>query len=759
MPDPFMPDVEVHIAFGASYTTVDLSRVWTDVSAYVDLEDQLQISLGRQDERSNADANQLTLTLDNSDGRFTAGRAASPYYPNVKIGRPIRVLATSPDAPNLITNPGAEVNATGWSGFGGASVSRSTTRAHAGPASFLCTWPTAAAEASTVFTTVSGLTVGKLYRYEAYVYVPTSQPRMRLKASVALSPPSTLTNQWERLSVTFRAAATTQDIEVKHADASTAGQTGYFDSTRAQLTSFRFTGFVDEWPVEWDGSDAYAKAKIKGSSRLARLGLSAKLKSMAEMEILTASPIAYYTLGEPSGALQASDSSAFASPPLVGYNPTGLLSAPVFGEATGPGADDLTALLYPAGGGSNRWPLRAETSGSTVASCRIAVTLPAAGSDTIQIMEVGGEAGKALDVYASSTNVVTAQVIQAGSIIATASSAALAAGSYDIAVNCTAAGGLALYVDGALVGSDSATDLGEVSYIQVGGNSTREVVLSHAAVFPAELTLTQIGNHAQALVSGFAGERTDQRAVRLLGWAGVGAPEVFAETGAETMTYQKTAGQSVVDALREVESTEGGVLYDGQDGRVTLRNRSHRYLEAPAVTLDMAAQHVGADYSPKLDRSALLNDVEVSNPVTAESARAVDQASVDDYGAASGSAKSLAEDYEPLQQKAAWLVGSYSQPRARVPSLTVDVVAHKGLTPTIQDLLDLTVGDLIAVVNAPAQAESSTPSYFAEGYTETIGPESYLITFNLSPSYPTLSTFVLGDATRGKLDDAYVLAL
>ena len=96
MPDPYMPDVVVEIAFGSTYATPYLDRVYTDVSDYVELADRIVIGVGRQDERSLADANTLTLTLDNTDGRFTAQRAASPYYPNVKIGRPIRVTATGP---------------------------------------------------------------------------------------------------------------------------------------------------------------------------------------------------------------------------------------------------------------------------------------------------------------------------------------------------------------------------------------------------------------------------------------------------------------------------------------------------------------------------------------------------------------------------------------------------------------------------------------------------------------------------------------
>lgn len=74
------------------------------------------------------------------------------------------------------------------------------------------------------------------------------------------------------------------------------------------------------------------------------------------------------------------------------------------------------------------------------------------------------------------------------------------------------------------------------------------------------------------------------------------------------------------------------------------------------------------------------------------------------------------------------------------------------LPAAAETLLGVTVGDVLAVINAPAQSDTTSPSYFVEGYTETIGPESYSITFNLSPTYPTLNTFVLDDADRGELD-------
>ena len=99
---PYMPDVVVEIAFTSGWSTLAASRSWTDVSAYVELAEGITITGGRGDERSTADANQLTLTFDNRDGRFTSGLATGPYHP-LLIGRPIRVRADKPTSWIAIT--------------------------------------------------------------------------------------------------------------------------------------------------------------------------------------------------------------------------------------------------------------------------------------------------------------------------------------------------------------------------------------------------------------------------------------------------------------------------------------------------------------------------------------------------------------------------------------------------------------------------------------------------------------------------------
>jgi hypothetical protein len=84
--------LKVEIAFATD--PMAASPTWTDVTAYVLQRDGVQVSFGRPDEFSTVQPSTLAITLNNRDGRFTPGYTSGAYYPNVKIGKRIRVTAT-----------------------------------------------------------------------------------------------------------------------------------------------------------------------------------------------------------------------------------------------------------------------------------------------------------------------------------------------------------------------------------------------------------------------------------------------------------------------------------------------------------------------------------------------------------------------------------------------------------------------------------------------------------------------------------------
>ena len=624
MPSLYMPDVQVEIAFNSGYATPSASRTWTDVSTYVELAEGIDINFGRGDELSTTDANSVRLTLDNSDGRFTAARAASPYYPNVKIGRPIRVTATP---------------------VGGSA-------------------------------------------------------------------------------------------------------------------SVRFVGYIDEWPVEWDGTDAYAKASITARSRLARLGLNTKLKSIVEQEILADDPAAYYTLGEPEGATFANDTSGNNAPRLV---QTGSGTAVVFGTATGPSTDGLTAATF-AGGKALRSPAVIAASPTAVwIECFFSTT-----GNTIYVLDTDADTA---GIHGYGLNVISTGRLRAlvqgatGGIVIIDSAASVNDGLTHHALLKTKNGGpTVLYLDGVQVGTDStAITLQSVRGLTLGtqamdiGTGTFTGTMAHVALgITTDIAAGRVTDHANAGLNGFTGETPAARLTRYAGYGGVPAAETSFDTGVDTIAHFDITGLGVIDAMRKVEATEGGVLFDGRDNTLTFHDRDRRYGAAAGLTLSMTTQQVEADYQPKLDRSTLVNIADAANLDGTVTAHVVDQASVDDYGEHSTSLEVASTNTEAPFQAASWRVNKYSEPAGRVPTLSpVDLTSFSAADQA--SILAAAIGTRIDLTGIPSQAAASTASYFVEGYTESIGPESYQITFNVSPGAIYLDVWTVEDPVLGQYD-AYPIA-
>jgi hypothetical protein len=93
-----------------------------------------------------------------------------------------------------------------------------------------------------------------------------------------------------------------------------------------------------------------------------------------------------------------------------------------------------------------------------------------------------------------------------------------------------------------------------------------------------------------------------------------------------------------------------------------------------------------------------------------------------------------------------------------VPQLSVDALAQVGKTVNCAAVMAVGLGDKVTVTNHPAQAGATTTSYFVEGGQFSLGPERFVITWNVSPTYAEDNMLILDDATYGDFS-LYPLAL
>ncbi|MEU7679813.1 hypothetical protein AB0C42_33950, partial [Micromonospora taraxaci] len=89
-PDDQDLQVEVAAAFGADRKADPGTWAWADLSSRL-LADPIQIRAGKSSGARFTSPSSCTVTLDNTDGALTPGHPISPYWPNVRLGTPLRV--------------------------------------------------------------------------------------------------------------------------------------------------------------------------------------------------------------------------------------------------------------------------------------------------------------------------------------------------------------------------------------------------------------------------------------------------------------------------------------------------------------------------------------------------------------------------------------------------------------------------------------------------------------------------------------------
>lgn len=481
--------------------------------------------------------------------------------------------------------------------------------------------------------------------------------------------------------------------------------------------SVRFLGYIDAWPTEWPmGTDlGSVTTTVSATSRMGRMAARNTLEATVVESAKLTSAVQVWRLNDQTDSL-------FAAP--VFDNEWGPLSVVGTGYPLTFGGDwvQFSGGQYLSGGSIDP---------AAMPQFTLAATFVATGQPTLQ-----GYSGIFSNFgLATGSSLIDGQQHRMMVVYDT--------GTYEA------------FLDGVSQGTESHD--GSVLPLLAGIGFIG--LIRDLTLWPTLLTAPDIETDYLAS-TGLVGLTTSEALELLAAYGQIPPAELdVPAVGATTMGGLDLSGLALLDAMRVVESTEGGLLLDGRTGLLVLQARRARFGSSPTVTVAMDDEEVATDYSPVLDRGLLRNDVTGTNAATsfgeAFSYRVIDAASQAEYGVAGGSVEVNAANPEEANAAASWIVAKYSQPQPRVPQMSVDLL---GLNDgaRVDAFLTAFIGDRIRLEGRPSQDSTSEVELFIEGGSETYAPDAASLTWNLSPVTVEDSLFVIDtDSINGPAFIAY----
>ncbi|GGS87687.1 hypothetical protein GCM10010156_52760 [Planobispora rosea] len=511
--------------------------------------------------------------------------------------------------------------------------------------------------------------------------------------------------------------------------------------------STRFHGYVNEWPVTWDGGGAITLSRVTATDIFKRLGTLAPMRSLLEQETLAHGPDAYYTLAEQAGAESAGDTSGHGHPPMGVYTYSGGGTGEVdFGDGAGPGTDGLAAVVFkPQSAHIGRFlatPRNTAASGAVVLACWINTTVKGRvflalwGGDSIAFVVKSNESDGKLNVAASNGSTAT---ISAG----LTSSPNLADGStHLVAVLLQPGGSVYASVDGGpstLVATFSPhadfgpwVNLPAYRWIFAGGGPSFLGPTTPGSLFDGTMSHLWYGQRntmpdwTQVWEAGNP-ETTPERFARLC--RVIGTTGTVSGASGTVINAQAAGGRAPIQALRDVAGVEAGLVYASRSGdSIVFECRTHRYNRPSSLTLT-ADQLAEGGLAWSDDDQHLVNDVTHRREGGADQ-RWTDTGSITAYGTyADEVTLPWSSDTDALLS-AQWKVANGADPPPRITS--VSVVANT-LT-SYGDVLALDLSDVVTLAGLPAGSPQNEVDVHVEGVVEVIDYRHHTLTFHTSPA-------------------------
>lgn len=779
-----MTRVTVQCGFGYPPTDVDID--WTDITQWVKLAGggAISITRGASDELSETQTGTMSLSLDNSDGRFTAGLASSPYAPNVRRNTPIRVITTVVEDINLLTHPEMETTDNGWDpgDLSPDLATIDTEHVKSGAFAYKIGW-TNSATGGVMQCQLYGLTIGITHTASVYVWVPAGDPAVRLDIDgTTVGTASTLTDQWQRITVSWTTTAATHLLRITTTTTSPViGDYVWMDEAQveegAAATAWssapathhhRFYGMVTSWPMKWGG--LHSTVSLAASDLFKLLARRPQLGPMVVEEVLSDGAVMYYPLSEPEESVSAGDQSGSAYPSLA-IQQAGSGGTLTFGEGTGPPSDGLsTPVLTPSSATAGKYlhtdlgvglttdgSTGGGPSGSQIFECWFSTSTT--GRTVMSWRDTDPVALEASIRFGLESGTGKLRVIEhflGNDVPTVVETPNLADGEVHHLVWDEAAADV--WVDSVQYSVGTQPYPG-VQLLSVGGYRDTELwsgAISHVAAYvdsgdgvPA---IADIVEHYETGMTGHDGEDSWERIARLASYADV--PRLATSGTFSPVASQGHLGSTPMQHMREVEETESGKLFCNRaSNSLVFQGRSVRYNPVPALSLAYADLETD-DVEFADDDQKLTNLVLASRPGGATQ-RVRDAESVAAYGPYQQTLDILKTTDEEVLDAAYWTVTRYADPQPEMRQLPV--VASTLDTATYRALLNTDISTALTVTDLPAEAPASELTVLVEGYTERISEGIHDLDFHVSRG-DVDSVWVLDDPSYSILDSTTRLA-
>ncbi|MFD9306141.1 carbohydrate binding domain-containing protein [Streptomyces sp. NPDC060048] len=758
----------LRVAFGTAPMATASS--WTDVSQWLDLAAGIRCTRGAADELAQTQPSTLSLTLDNPAGRFSAGRASSPYYPYVRPNCPVQLGLVTLAGKNFIRTPGFEGNSMdGWANSTTApafAVTTSTTRAHSGTYSLLVVWA-GTGTGGMAEQTVYGLDVGKTYTLSGWVWVPAGDPAVRwLIDGASPGTASAVTGAWTQITKTFTATSTSHTVQLTtNVTSPTAiADQVWLDDVQLEVGSsatsleaggakihWRFYGLVNEWDASWVGLKS--KVSLTATDLFKALSKEPQLGALLAEEIKMLDPVFYYPLTEPSTSVSAGDIAGVGAGSLT-QTQVGTGGSVAFSETAGPAATAATVARFTPASATDGIRLDADlgtyveertTAAAISLECWFQTSV--AGRHCLAARSASSQDEIVIGLNGSGYLIVEHTETGGTRTVTTVVATNFADGAWHHVFYDQA--NRDVYIDGGSpIDVSVIPNMDALRYLAVGGYSLWDGAIGHVALYAGNITPAEIAAHYDAGATGYAGEDADDRVLRLARYPGV-AGVVTAGTFSPVAS-QGAGGASALELMRVVEATEGGCLATDRGGpSLLLQSRTVRYDAPIALSLHYGELETD-DVKIADDDQKILNQYTVVRPGGATQ-RVVSADSVATHGPAPKEATILRMTDSEVLDAANWQVSRYAVPQPELRELPIQAYAQS--TATYRALLDADISTLLEVTNMPDEAPAATLTVTVEGYVESIGQESHHIAFHTSRAdgvwvLDSTRYSVLGSTTR-----------